>query len=60
MNVNITLSDKDRQLVESIYEDKDAAAALGFVLDVIRPKIHEHQKDTASCGNIFSKSGEKK
>lgn len=60
MKVTITLDQKDQQLIESIYEDKDKDAALNFVIDVIRAKVHEQTKTEIKCGNIYSSSGEKK
>ncbi len=60
MKVIITLDQKDQQLIESIYEDKDKDAALNFVIDVIRAKVHEQTKTEIKCGNIYSSSGEKK
>lgn len=60
MKVNITLDEKEQQLIETIFEDNDKDAALKFVLEVIRPKVHEHTRSDIKCGNIFSTSGEKK
>jgi len=60
MKVNITLDEKEQQLLETIYEDNDKDAALKFVLDVIRPKVHEHTKTDIKCGNIFTPGAEKK
>ncbi len=60
MKANITLDEKEQQLIETIYEDSDKDAALKFVLEVIRPKVHEQIKPEIKCGNIFSPGAEKK
>lgn len=60
MKVSITLDEKDQQLIETIFEDNDKDAALKFVLDVIRPKVHEQTKSDIKCGNIFNPGAEKK
>ncbi len=60
MKATITLDEKEQQLIETIYEDKDKDAALNFVIDVIRAKVHEQIKSGASCGNIFNPGAEKK
>jgi|DewCreStandDraft_4_1066084.scaffolds.fasta_scaffold60006_2 predicted Ser/Thr protein kinase len=60
MKATITLDEKDQQLIETIFEDKDKEAAYNFVVDVIRAKVHEQVKGEIKCGNIFSTSGEKK
>lgn len=60
MKANIILDEKEQQLLESIFEDNDKDAALKYLLEVIRPKVHEHIKSDIKCGNIFTQSGEKK
>lgn len=60
MKVTITLDEKEQQLLESIYEDNDKNGAYDFLMNVIRPKVHEQVKPEIKCGNIFSSSGEKK
>jgi predicted Ser/Thr protein kinase len=60
MKVTITLDEKEQQLLETIYEDRDKDEALRFILEVIRPKVHEQIKSDIKCGNIFSIGGEKK
>lgn len=60
MKATITLDEKEQQLIETIYEDKDKDAALTFVIDVIRAKVHEQTKTGIKCGNIYSPGGEKK
>lgn len=60
MKVNITLDEKEQQLIETIFEDNDKDSALKFVLEVIRPRVHEHTKSEIKCGNIFSQGAEKK
>jgi len=60
MKVTITLDEKEQQLLEIIYEDNDKEQALKFLLEVIRPKVHEQVKPDIKCGNIFTPGGEKK
>lgn len=60
MKATITLDEKEQQLLESIYEDNDKEGALKFLLEIIRPKVHEQIKSDIKCGNIFSTGGEKK
>lgn len=60
MKATITLDEKEQQLIETIYEDKDKDLAFNFLIDVIRTKVHEQVKGEIKCGNIFSTSGEKK
>ncbi len=60
MKVTITLDEKEQQLLEIIYEDNDKEQALKYLLEVIRPKVHEQVKSDIKCGNIFTTGGEKK
>lgn len=60
MKVAIDFTDKDQQIIESIYEDRDKDAAYDYVINVLRAKIHKETKSGVKCGNIFTKGGEKK
>lgn len=60
MKVTINFSDKELQVIESIYEDRDKDAAYDFIVNVLRAKIHKETRGDIKCGNIFTKGGEKK
>ncbi len=60
MKATIVLDEKEQQLLESIYEDKDKDGAFDFLMNVVRAKVHEQVRSDVKCGNIFSQSGEKK
>lgn len=60
MKVTIVLDEKEQQIIESIYEDKDKDGAYDFLVNTIRLKVHEQVKPEIKCGNIFSQSAEKK
>ena len=60
MKITIDFTDKDLQVIESIYEDRDKNAAYDYVVNVLRAKIHKETKGDVKCGNIFTKGGAKK